>query len=343
MLGQSSVEINIVGAEMKSKETRPHLAIFEALTDKHLELDFVASAFQSFETAFFLLSARRWPSVLVTVWDACEKMLRAHYFMKNGRLPNDAMAAFDLQRDFESHQEITLDLTEISHALRKKRNDISHKGYSPRDNVICVDFFFSAGVPYFNHIAKSVLGSDIREHIPNTHNWFWDIFQTTRDAVKSEVAEKCNPISSLTLLEFATKEVFKIGTAHQSVSPMNWEKHTLEQVFQDVAHDVNEIIMAQYISEIGESFPINGAHCPLCGAGLLISASAFDYEPKSEPFSWKGSGLRGLWCPECRYVLRSEMLIKKLVRKSKWQESVNLISDGKVEPISIRPGIPKLE
>jgi hypothetical protein len=328
---------------MESKESRPHLVIFECLTTEQLKSDFVASAFQSLETALFLLSDRRWPGALVTVWDACEKILRAHYYVKNGKLPSDTMTAYELQRDFEIHQEITFDLTEASHVLRKKRNDISHKGYSPRDDDACVELFFSAGVPYFNFVAKFALGSEIREYIPNTHEWFWEIFQITRDAVKAEIAEKSSPVSALILLEFAAGKVFKIGTAHKSLSPINWEKYTLEQLFQDVAHEVNYIIMADFISEIGESFRVNGANCPICNEELLISATSFDCDPKPESTLWKNFGLRGLWCPECRYVLRSELLVKKLVRKKKWSDSIDAITNGKVEPISIPFGVPKIE
>ena len=328
---------------MDTEKKRPYFLLFDDLTDRQIDIEPTAAAFQSFETALFLISTGRWPNAITTIWDACEKILRVQYFVQHNVASKEETRAFELQNDFEEHQEISAALVDKSHKLRRKRNDFSHRGYSPQDDLACIDLFFTSGVPYFSYIAKCALGREISSLIPRSHLWFWEILETTRDAVKSEISNDADPVSALTLLEVAAKKVFDVDSAHNRLFPLNLEKFFIENYFQDLAPDVSETIKKDFLSEVGESYPIEGSECPICSHDLLISAKAFDYEP-SLKLSWENNfGLRGLWCQECHYVLSNETFVKRMVRKKKWTDSLDSIYRGRVEPISVLSGLPRLD
>lgn len=102
----------------------------------------IASSMQSFESSLFLVSLHRYPHALTTAVFALESALKATSLkprkqnlddlLESARSKSPAMRAVD---------QVSVD------SLRKMRNNIVHKGFSPRDDELCATLLLRAGVP----------------------------------------------------------------------------------------------------------------------------------------------------------------------------------------------------
>jgi hypothetical protein len=108
--------------------------------------EFLANSMQSLETSFVLAAARRYVHAFVICASAIEGALRAVPVGSKDR--DDFKTLIRRARNVPDASPRLKDfpLAEID-ALRKNRNRIIHRGYSPKDNSICVDLLISVALP----------------------------------------------------------------------------------------------------------------------------------------------------------------------------------------------------
>ena len=114
----------------------PVLVFFRNLPANLATSEFLANSMQSLETSFVLAAAERYVHALVICVSAIEGALHAapvgsksDGFQKLIKKARNVPDASPRLKDFPQ--------TEIN-ALGKTRNDIIHRGFSPKDNSICV-------------------------------------------------------------------------------------------------------------------------------------------------------------------------------------------------------------
>lgn len=329
---------------MTKRLIKPYFLLFSNLEDKQIEAESAASSFQSFETATLLIGSNRWPAAITTVWAGIEQMLRVHWYRSRGRVPERTVTSEELQKDFDDYQNVSADLRKSVEALRQKRNDFSHKGFSPRDDSESIELFFGAGLSYFKLAVERTLSCSVGDLIPEANAWFWEILHITRDAVKSTSGHPNEAKMCLVLFQHAAQKVFSVGSANETLFPINLEREALWAAEDWDALYATDVMIKKYmISEIGESFHIEGAPCLICGSDIFLSAGCFDYEPEPNSAWDKNFDLRGLWCANCRYCLTSEPLVKKIIKKKGLRSKLDSIYLGKVDPYIVPYGAPNLE
>ncbi len=125
------------------------------------------SAFQSFETFLLLNALGRHPQALVTLCSALESASAA----SAGRKITDTSEG-GLARAWEVLNEvIPRDFQLPSHPtrkqLREKRNDVTHFGFSNKDDHECAFYSLSLGVPLFAGWAKGQYGINLYDSCGN--------------------------------------------------------------------------------------------------------------------------------------------------------------------------------
>jgi hypothetical protein len=124
----------------------PVLVFFRNLPANLATSEFLANSMQSLETSFVLAAARRYVHALVICVSAIEGALRAAPIGSKGR--DDFQTLIRKARNVPDTSPRLKDFPfkEILD-LREARNRIIHRGFSPRDNGICVDLLIRIALP----------------------------------------------------------------------------------------------------------------------------------------------------------------------------------------------------
>lgn len=130
---------------MPKNPDEPFLHYFRARPRDFLAHPPLASSLQSFESFVFQIALRRFPHALVSLATAIESSARAKL-----RLPRDDQSKFaDLLQDLQSMSPaLKMFSREKLDAFRRKRNDVIHYGFSPRDDADCATLILSSGLPF---------------------------------------------------------------------------------------------------------------------------------------------------------------------------------------------------
>ena len=166
------------------------LHLFTEVSEKDLRSDYVLSSLQTFETSLLLAAEGRWPSVIPLLFSACESLLRPVTGL-TGKKPVTGLTgkkskptywtSWELMDAFK--RDVSSELHEKTGELREFRNDLLHRGYSPKDDAKCIEFFFDPGVPYFDALLKKQFGKDKRELSGRAAAAFWDVYRDTKKVV----------------------------------------------------------------------------------------------------------------------------------------------------------------
>ena len=246
------------------------LVFFDKLSDAQLQNNFVLSGLQSFETSFFLMGSGLWPSTTLLLWGACEKFLRVatNEYDKN-------VDAYGLQNIFKKMNPALSDkLHRQSNDFRKTRNDIAHKGYSPKYDAESARLFFEAGVPYFDSLLRYLFEADKTELSGEVSQWFWPIYRDTRKVLeKKRKKELIEFGQSFFYMQIATRRIFQVGSFNRAYSPYEPRLFLLDSHMDDAAFDINEKIFkeAQELMGTNECFNLDDPGCPLCDGNQTLA------------------------------------------------------------------------
>ena len=246
------------------------LVFFDQIDPVKFENEFVLSGLQAFESSLFLMSECRWPSTTLVLWEACEKLLKVATGSEEQRLE-----AYELQDRFkEVNKGLSSALHDNAHDFRKFRNDIAHKGYSPRDDEKCLQFFFEAGVPYFDCLLKFVFGND-KENLSGDHGqWFWQIYRDTRKVIERKRRKKVGSYHPAILyLKIASRKVFSVGTVVQPLFSSHQKLNLLaesQDLDWEIDQHVRNVVIDRLESAWEYAFEVDSVPCPICASTELL-------------------------------------------------------------------------
>ena len=122
-----------------------------------LEPDSLIASLQAFETALFLIALDRFPHALTSCTFAVEAALKASPRCKAASkgLLDVIVAARKASPAIEAFPREDLD------HLRKKRNEIVHSGFSPKDDNISADLLLKVGIPFLSCCCQEFHSFDL--------------------------------------------------------------------------------------------------------------------------------------------------------------------------------------
>jgi hypothetical protein len=169
------------------------------------------SAFQSFETFLLLSALGRYPQALVTLCSAIESASAA----STGRKITDTSEG-GLVRAWEVMNEvIPRDFQLPTHPtrkqLREKRNDVTHFGFSTKDDHDCAFFSLGLGVPLFAGWAMGQYGINLYESCGD----FGRLLKITVEVVHDSKTNRITALDASSILRrwitFHLRESFMAG------------------------------------------------------------------------------------------------------------------------------------
>jgi hypothetical protein len=214
------------------------------------------SAFQSFETFLLLSALGRHPQALVTLCSAIESASAA----STGRKITDSSDG-GLARAWEVLNEVIprdfhLPTNPTRKQLREKRNDVTHFGFSNKDDHDCAFYSLGLGVPLFAGWAMGQYGINLYESCGN----FGRLLKTTVDVIHDS---KTNRISALDASSILRRWI----TFHLRESFMaDWEIEVLDADRSTFGTSpVSGIeIREQQLKNLQDTEPHALIDCPIC-------------------------------------------------------------------------------
>jgi hypothetical protein len=268
----------------------------------------VLSALQAFETALMLVALNRWPSVIPLAWSGCESLLRSKY-KDLGSAPDIHV----LQEKYYEDTDLLSGLNAKAHKFRKLRNRIQHEGFSPRDDLECMEVFFDTGIPYFAHIVEEVLGEPLSYNL-GADERFKPLLRKIRKSVANKrLSDNERHIPAFFLQKFLRRSlsptffsafddmVIDRATETDAAIDAEWTlKASLCDALEALTgHDGQTYELAALYGPdglIGE-----GVTCPACEEWVLAVMNT------SEKVSgYKFERLVGVGCWHCNYVVSAE-------------------------------------
>ena len=154
------------------------------------------SAFQSFETFLLLSALGRHPQALVTLCSAIESASAA----STGRKITDSSEG-GLARGWEVLNEVIprdfhLPTNPTRKQLREKRNDVTHFGFSNKDDHDCAFYSLGLGVPLFAGWAMGQYGINLYESCGN----FGRLLKTTVEVIHDPKKNRITALDASSIL-----------------------------------------------------------------------------------------------------------------------------------------------
>jgi len=154
----------------------PSLLFFHPLPEDLLSQPPLGSALQSFETSLLLLALDRFPHALLACANAWESAIKANLGIpptdrsfNAERLIKEIRAAYKALESFDE---------EKLQRFRFMRNNITHFGFSPKDDSACAELILESGIPFFYSILERCFKFhlDWREFDPSATD-FWSLLK----------------------------------------------------------------------------------------------------------------------------------------------------------------------
>lgn len=284
---------------MKEIDVKPILSFFPSVSEDAAVEEGVVAGLQSLETVFLLIGSRRWPSVIVMSWMACEMLLQEKY-------PGSEEKVYVLQDWFkEDCSSLSAELHGDAHNLRKFRNDIAHQGYSPKFDEKSVRFFFSVFLPYFDILLQDRYGQTVSSllNARPDHRWFWLILEQTREVVvrKLEQPKVQDLIAACDMLVIAVRKIIATnGIVSEFYAPYNHYEaltaHT-EDGYEARLQAIRDALeTTKAIEEGSETMWLDDMHCLICNEDSLLVVPEVAGEDEID-------GIKAFACWECYYLI----------------------------------------
>lgn len=288
----------------------PYFTLFAGIEQEKLRKSGSAAALQAFETAIYLIALGRWPAVITQVYLSIELLLRAHYRVPVGESGVNGAKLLDRYAD---EGKATQALFNRSQKLRKKRNQIVHNGYSPKDDSDSRRLFIDPAVPFFQNLLKSTIEVDLYDFpLTSEHagHWFWENYKKCRCAAKAcENAGGILSASEMLLFDAACRRVVEqAGRFESFFSPYRgyldaWVSGR-DQEAEFLARQANfEEFIEQFIDP-SEVYILEETPCPVCQHEVLLFNAS--YSPENAELV---IGVHQVGCLACRYLTQNEYII----------------------------------
>jgi hypothetical protein len=279
--------------------------------------DGLLASLQAFETSLFLIALERFPHALTSCTFAVEAALKASPLCKRASkgLLEVIAAARKASPAIEAFPQEDLD------HLRQKRNDIVHKGYSPKDDNISGDLLLNVGMPFLSCCYREFHAFDILESllpaIAEQTRIAGVVYGRRRSALLQQPRKNEQDVTYC----FRALAHLIGWSCKDSFSP-SWELRALQQA-EEIGAKFDRI--ADACDKLERLFRYAWRFdCPICsehkGAVADLDEDALVNETL-RPTS--------LTCPSCALVVRSEheFLAEELLAPCLAQEEVAILMD----------------
>jgi hypothetical protein len=271
--------------------------LFFRSSPSRISEDYVAAALQNFETFIFLIALRRYPSALAAIAAAIESALQASSI---GQKPKDGLQTL-LKRALSVSAAMSQWDDVRTTAFRDLRNQITHRGFSPRDDERSILEIMKTGIPLFFEVAKEFLEFDCREGL---HTEYAEHLQVAVAAYEAACAEG-SAGGTFWLQALGASVRWSLKDNFQS----SWELMALEGA--DI-HGDRYLMHQEARTEIEKGFEYPwDCRCPIClqddAAVVELDGAALDgHQVVAVLFE----------CINCGYAskLREQLLTKQLFR-----------------------------
>ncbi len=244
----------------------PYLIFFRSTPEATKISPSLCSSLQSLESAFLLISQHRFPHALVLCASAIESVLM--FGLHKSPDCTDGLAK--LMRQAAHGSSI---LVEFEHGrldgFRKLRNDIVHRGYSPKDDARAVAEVLETGFPFLDACYHVYADFSLQEGLLEELSWHLGV----AGQVMRQVHDIPNLDASYCLNAFGHLVNWSI---RDSLAP-GWEVNAaIEGVKSRWTYEQKEKLEWELESEFGASWSFG---CPVCrGADSFICGLNLDVE-----------------------------------------------------------------
>lgn len=276
----------------KQNSEKPHLIFFRERPADYLEKPPLASSLQHLETAFLLISMRRYPHALISCASAIESALKAAF-----NIPDDDQIKFGplLDKGMSNLPQQTTFTKGQLKDFRDKRNKIIHYGFSTKDDAISAELMLKTGLPlldqfyfYFFNFSLCTMGGSYGGLFPK----FSDQLQITK-----AVYQRARQIKGLeyTYCFNAFAHTIRWGIQHWNLS--TWQNEMLveaDETFADIKYTTRKKFCSELDCDDEELLD-----CPVCDEyGAFVSK----YDIKGLEETGKASILNGI-CSNCNFTI----------------------------------------
>jgi hypothetical protein len=137
----------------------PKLTFFRETPQDLLSHPPLASSLQNLETSFLLTALWRYPHALVSCASAIESALKAAFNSKR----NDGLRKLLMQAQHHISPAERLAQRDLDEFC-EKRNEIIHRGFSPKDDEISAVLLLKAGIPFVEQCYKVFFDFRLKQH-----------------------------------------------------------------------------------------------------------------------------------------------------------------------------------
>lgn len=322
---------------MKDLNNLPTLTYFYAVDREDLKNEALASSLQSIETALILIAMDKWPTVITLLWEASEKLLKTIVGKKNADEQKERQenSAQKLINRYASAHRLPFTQKQRLEKFRDERNEISHHGYSPNDDIRIVKIVFEDAIPLLDDIFKVIFKKSVFELIRSTigQEWIADTYQTTSEVIKKKsMMGKSNFLPALVPLQLIFERIHRTGYAHEAVTESTSLENLLDEEFQDIAYGLSRRLYFQFITEmknaikdIGYSqlLSIPDELCLKCQEQKLIGAVTFD---KHDNFV----KVQAFGCFKCEWKIWDQEVCDIFLNDTLTTAQISILEDTKI-------------
>ncbi|WP_129125927.1 hypothetical protein [Geomonas oryzae] len=272
---------------------KPHLIFFRETPADLLDKPPLASSFQHLETAFLLISMRRFPHALISCASAIESALKAGLnipvgdMSKFGQLLDKGVDRLPQPKAFTRGQ---------LYDFREKRNKIIHYGFSTKDDEVSAELMLKTGLPLLEQLYLHLFGFSLCTRGSMYGGLLPEISDQFQVAIAVFNMVKDRKDLKFTYCFNAFGHKLRWGTQHWNMS--HWQDEMLSE-----EHMTKMDYTAEFLKKICEDLGCDEREevldCPICDEAQSF-ASEFDLEFLHQHKTI--SIIRGM-CANCNFTI----------------------------------------
>gem|GEM_PF-5392986 len=250
---------------MKKFKNTPYLIFFNMIDADKIAADEIVSSLQSIEAAFFLIGIEKWPNVIPLLFESLEKLLKHLIQTSKG----DTVTSIELINHYKDRYDISNQLIEKAHQLRKLRNELIHRGYSPKDDTEVVGYFFNNAIPLLDNVFTNIFGNNVFGCISKNPSqaWLEDVYKKTRKVITKKINKNdSNLLNGVTLLVMALGKVSRIQNASNFYIEGNEYEIIMQEEYGNIDYEIRMKLYQSHVKEIK------------CRLSQLNGESAYNYD-----------------------------------------------------------------
>ena len=184
----------------------------------------------------------------------------------------------------------------------------------PKDDVECINLFFTAGVPYLQNLMEQLFQKPFSEL--SSFDWYWSIYSDTRKVVHRQLqSETTDLYAALFFLRTTSRNIWRVGNANRSYSVYSETQAILHETLQDVSDDIRLVIRNRFIG-LSNALPYSycvelpSYSCLICdGASIdhVLAGVSFKQDAKGH---YQVGDVLAFACTYCGYAIRDPEVVK---------------------------------